>query len=41
MRKKKQKEKISEDTMYSLLIACMLIYGVMVLVYYLYNINTV
>ena len=34
--RKKKKEKITEDTMRSLLMGCMLIYGVMVIVYIIY-----
>lgn len=41
MRKKEKKRKITEDTIYSLLMACILVYGAMVLVYIIYLILTV
>ena len=34
--KMKRKEKITEDTIHSLLMGCMLIYGVMIIVYAIY-----
>lgn len=41
MRKKEKKRKITEDTIYSLLISCILVYGIMLLVYIIYLILTV
>lgn len=36
MRKKEKKRKITEDTVYSLLVSLVLVYGIMVLVYIIY-----
>ena len=36
MRKKEKKRKIREDTVYSLLVSLVLVYGIMVLVYIIY-----
>lgn len=40
MRKKEKKRKITEDTIYSLLTALVLVYGIMILVYIIYLILT-
>lgn len=36
MRKKEKKRKITEDTVYSLLVSLVLVYGIMLLVYIIY-----
>lgn len=41
MRKKEKKRKITEDTIYSVLTALVLVYGVMVLIYIIYLILTI
>lgn len=42
MRKRKEKKrKITEDTIYSLLMACILVYSIMLIVYIIYAILTV
>ena len=38
---RKKKRKITEDTVYSLLMSCILVYGIMLLVYIIYLILTV
>lgn len=41
MRKTEKKRKITEDTIYSVLTALVLVYGIMVLVYTIYLILTI